>query len=106
MEGIGQMERLLTTSRYLAIGSIDSPSVLMWDSFDDTLKTLEPAWFGGVTTLSWSPNGDYLFAGYTNDAASGSSSWKIWETMTWTVQGFLQDHGCKVRSPHHPFLTS
>jgi hypothetical protein len=45
------------------MGSINFSLVVLWDSFEDSYKQLDPGLWDGVSTLSWSPNGNFLFAG-------------------------------------------
>lgn len=71
------------SGRYLSSGH-DSPHVLIWDismlgmhgRTNFTWTPLFPSLYGGVSSLSWSPDGNFLFA-------AGPSSCCLWETMTW-----------------------
>eukprot|EP01126_Amoeba_proteus_P043076 TRINITY_DN4705_c0_g1_i1.p1 TRINITY_DN4705_c0_g1~~TRINITY_DN4705_c0_g1_i1.p1 ORF type:complete len:462 (+),score=123.39 TRINITY_DN4705_c0_g1_i1:1217-2602(+) len=80
--------------RFLAIGSINSSTVLLWDSTLETFTTLSPSMglFSGITVLCWSPDGNYLMAGATNSVV------RIWETLEWTNRSLVHPLGDSCQS--------
>lgn len=68
--------------RYLATGSRDDHSVYIWDmATAKRTQLLRLHRTLPITILSWSPNGQYVFA-----AMGRSSIFWLWDTTSWTAQ--------------------
>eukprot|EP00899_Mesostigma_viride_P022324 jgi/Mesvir1/3276/Mv16408-RA.1 len=71
--------------RLLAVGSVTSSNVTVWDVSTGGRETLNGA--AGAALLRWSPTDDYLWCALAN-----SSCFQIWETARWTHEKWGGGH--------------
>ncbi|CAK7339887.1 unnamed protein product [Dovyalis caffra] len=71
---------------FLASASCESSSFTIWD-VSQGLGTPIRRGLGGISTLKWSPTGDYFFA------AKFDGTFYLWETNTWTSEPWSSSSG-------------
>ncbi|GAB2295633.1 hypothetical protein Dimus_029788 [Dionaea muscipula] len=72
--------------RYLASGSYESSSFIVWDVSQGVGTPIRRG-LGGISVLKWSPTGDYFFA------AKFDGTFYFWETDTWTIAPWSSSSG-------------